>query len=331
VKEYTQLAWDGYFQCSFTLQIDENNKFNLYETGSSGPIILLLHGGGFSGLTWALMSKEVTESLQCRCVALDLRGHGDTVTADEKDMSAGTLAEDIVQVIAHLKERYGHDEKLILVGHSLGGALAVHAALLYTGSLSAVVVIDVVEGTAIEALQSMKMVLGSRPKTFKSMEHANEWCVRSGYIRNLESARVSMIGQIVKADSCESANPQSNQSVTSSSILEEEEEDGASSEPTSTTTSSCYKWRINLLNTEPYWRGWFEGLSNKFLQVPAPKLLLLAGVDRLDRDLTIGQMQGKFQMKVLPKSGHAIQEDAPAEVADTLIQFLIRHRLCNKI
>ena len=84
MKEYTQLPWDGYFERSFTLQIDENNKFNLYEIGSSGPIILLLHGGGFSGLTWALMSKEVTESLQCRCVALDLRGHGDTVTADEQ-------------------------------------------------------------------------------------------------------------------------------------------------------------------------------------------------------------------------------------------------------
>ena len=38
--------------------------------------------------------------------------------------------------------------------------------------------------------------------------------------------------------------------------------------------------------------GWFEGLSKLFLSCTVPKLLLLAGVDRLDKDLTIGQMQG---------------------------------------
>ena len=37
------------------------------------------------------------------------------------------------------------------------------------------------------------------------------------------------------------------------------------------------------------------------------------GVDRLDRDLTIGQMQGKFQMQVLPQCGHAVHEDQPTQ------------------
>lgn len=55
--------------------------------------------------------------------------------------------------------------------------------------------------------------------------------------------------------------------------------------------------------------GWFTGLSNLFLSVKVPKLLLLAGTDRLDKDLTIAQMQGKFQLVVLPAVGHVIQED----------------------
>ena len=38
--------------------------------------------------------------------------------------------------------------------------------------------------------------------------------------------------------------------------------------------------------------GWVKGLSNKFLGSRAGKLLLLAGTDRLDRALMIGQMQG---------------------------------------
>lgn len=43
-----------------------------------------------------------------------------------------------------------------------------------------------------------------------------------------------------------------------------------------------------------------------FLSVNVPKLLLLAGVDRLDKELMVGQMQGKFQMQVLPQCGHAV-------------------------
>nr|BAC85574.1 unnamed protein product [Homo sapiens] len=76
-----------------------------------------------------------------------------------------------------------------------------------------------------------------------------------------------------------------------------------------------YTWRIELAKTEKYWDGWFRGLSNLFLSCPIPKLLLLAGVDRLDKDLTIGQMQGKFQMQVLPQCGHAVHEDAPDKVS----------------
>jgi hypothetical protein len=37
---------------------------------------------------------------------------------------------------------------------------------------------------------------------------------------------------------------------------------------------------------------WFKGLSGKFLGSRAGKLLLLAGTDRLDKPLMIGQMQG---------------------------------------
>lgn len=54
-------------------------------------------------------------------------------------------------------------------------------------------------------------------------------------------------------------------------------------------------------------RGWFEGLSDLFLSLPAAKLLLLAGTDRLDKPLMIGQMQGKFQLVVLPAVGHTVQ------------------------
>ena len=35
---------------------------------------------------------------------------------------------------------------------------------------------------------------------------------------------------------------------------------------------------------------------------------MLAGTERLDRQLMIGQMQGKFQLSVIPGVGHMLQE-----------------------
>lgn len=55
---------------------------------------------------------------------------------------------------------------------------------------------------------------------------------------------------------------------------------------------SIYTWRIDLSKTEKYWPGWFQGLSQKFLNVRCPRILLLANINGLDTTLTVGQMQG---------------------------------------
>uniref|UniRef100_A0A6P7HBT5 Protein phosphatase methylesterase 1-like n=1 Tax=Diabrotica virgifera virgifera TaxID=50390 RepID=A0A6P7HBT5_DIAVI len=52
-----------------------------------------------------------------------------------------------------------------------------------------------------------------------------------------------------------------------------------------------YTWRIDLSKTEQFWTGWFKGLSQKFLDLRIPKLLLLANIHGLDTTLTVGQMQ----------------------------------------
>lgn len=112
--------------------------------------------------------------------------------------------------------------------------------------------------------------------------------------------------------------------------IEEEEGCGELSGPRSTVPpAGHYSWRVDLAASEPHWSGWFQGLSNRFLEARAAKLLLLAGVDRLDKDLTVGQMQGKFQMQVLPAVGHTVHEDSPDKVAEVLATFLVRNKLCK--
>ncbi|ELK00358.1 Protein phosphatase methylesterase 1 [Pteropus alecto] len=310
--------------------------FRVYKSGSEGPVLLLLHGGGHSALSWAVFTAAIISRVQCRIVALDLRGHGETKVKNSEDLSAETMAKDVGNVVEAM---YGDlPPPIMLIGHSMGGAIAVHTASSnLVPSLLGLCMIDVVEGTAMDALNSMQNFLRGRPKTFKSLENAIEWSVKSGQIRNLESARVSMVGQVKQCEGITS--PEGSKSIVEG-IIEEEEEDEEGSESVNkrkkeddmeTKKDHPYTWRIELAKTEKYWDGWFRGLSNLFLSCPIPKLLLLAGVDRLDKDLTIGQMQGKFQMQVLPQCGHAVHEDAPDKVAEAVATFLIRHRFAEPI
>ncbi|TRY68284.1 hypothetical protein TCAL_04149 [Tigriopus californicus] len=362
-RDYSPLPWSKYFEAQTSLELDSDHAFHLYSIGLQpsspthpdspapappSPVMVLLHGGGFSGLTWALTAQALAHKVRVRVLALDLRGHGQTRTSKDHDLSAEVMAQDVIRVLRH---QFPEElPEIVLVGHSMGGALAVHAALTHQiDRLLGVCVIDVVEGSAMEALGTMQGFLRSRPDKFPSLENAIEWDVRSGQVRNAESARVSMPGQLKNIETQVPATIDIDQGTTSTAnpgqdvvmaapadaIPEEEEETSGefkAPSPVSVRASapkSGYTWRIDLARSEYYWPGWFQGLSNKFLSVPCAKLLLLAGVDRLDRDLTVGQMQGKFQMQVLPQAGHAVQEDMPDQVADILATFLVRNKFAQ--
>ncbi|XP_049885684.1 protein phosphatase methylesterase 1 [Pectinophora gossypiella] len=348
-KDYTPVSWRQYFD-KFVDVETEGGTFRVYLSPEPAhpnrPRIITLHGGGYSGLSWALFTEEITNMIDCQVVSMDIRGHGETKAKNPEDLSADTLVKDVDLV---LQKIFGNEMPcLILVGHSMGGAIAVRAAKLPSlmPYIEGLAVIDVVEGTAMEALASMQSFLRGRPSHFKSIEHAVEWCVRSGQVRNVDSAKVSMPSQIVNCETgllatneVESYTPADDTSEPAPTrhaplpdrIDEEEETDSeAFTRPGAVgdgAASMRYKWRIDLSKTELHWAGWFKGLSSEFLSVRAPKLLLLASIDGLDRELMVGQMQGKFQMQVLPRCGHAVHEDTPSEVARAVAGFALRYRL----
>lgn len=347
-RDYTPVSWRKYWDSCRDVTLEGGDVFRVYQRGSVGPLLLLLHGGGYSALTWSLFAENVTEMVECQVLAIDQRGHGDTHTKDDGDLSASTLASDVGRVVETM---YGAQQPpCVLIGHSMGGAVAVHAAYhQHVAGLAGLIVIDVVEGTAMDALSSMQSFLRGRPNNFNSLQNAVEWSVRSGQTRNVEAARVSMPGQVknVETGKCGTVDLENmdeapkepptegrrGSTVRADVIMEEGSEADPSSEASSAPDSKLpvtkYTWRINLGETEKFWAEWFQGLSSKFLSSNPAKMLLLAGIDRLDTDLTVGQMQGKFQMQVLPQCGHAVQEDTPDRVAEVLATFLLRHRLAT--
>lgn len=122
--------------------------------------------------------------------------------------------------------------------------------------------------------------------------------VSSKTVRNVESARVSTQGTLV----------------------EKEDSKGG----------KVYVWRTDLAKTKDFWHQWFQGLSKSFLAVPLPKQLIMAGSDRLDKELTIAQMQGKFKYDVIVESGHVVQEDNPKALAKSFRAFVATFHIHEK-
>ncbi|EIM90705.1 protein phosphatase methylesterase [Stereum hirsutum FP-91666 SS1] len=270
----------------------------------TGTVMVCHHGAGFSGLTFACFAKEVTQMSggECGVLSVDGRRHGKTMPTEgssDDDLSIDVLVSDFFNLIQAVFPDPAIAPTLLLVGHSMGGAVIVRACprlLERKYRVGGVAVLDVVEGSAIEALPHMPMILNSRPDSFDSVEDAIDWHVRANQIRNPTSARIHVPSLIIPAPS----NP-------------------------AKLRTHPFTWRTPLGTTGPYWESWFTGLSASFLAARTARLLVLAGTDRLDKELMIGQMQGKFQMVVVPGTGHMLHEDDPPKLAEILVDFWRRN------
>jgi protein phosphatase methylesterase 1 len=299
------IPWTTYFERELYLHDDVQPEtiFHAYLTSpvDKGPLFVMHHGAGSSGLSFAVVGSEIRKQLSTAGIlAMDCRGHGLTRTPDDATPNLGLerLASDLYAVIQATKSQMGWAQlpPIVLVGHSLGGAVVTElakTARLGT-SLLAYAVLDVVEGSAMDALQSMMTYLSTRPPAFQSVESGIDWHVRTRTVRNSVSARTSVPPLLVRDDKTNDA-------------------------------ARPWRWRTDLAATQMYWTDWFSGLSKKFLEAKGGKLLLLAGTDRLDTELTIGQMQGKYALQVFAEAGHFIHEDLPEKTAMTLVDFYRRN------
>ena len=297
----TKYSQKDYKEC-FPIEYLLDNEIPIYFNGAKqGPSFICLHGAGHSGLSFSMIAKQMKD--QIRVFSYDARGHGFNKQADKDDLSKKTLINDFERVFKFLieKEEFS-DDTFIILGHSMGGSIANFAVehIINTDKelakrIQALIVIDVVEGTAMDALPFMENIVTSRPSSFKTIETFNEYMFKSNTIQCIESIRYSCPSLITKGK------------------------------------DNNYHWKTNLLNSKKYWSEWFEGLTQAFLSVRIPKLLLLAGTERLDKELTIAHMQGKFKLLVLSNVGHFMHEDNPKNTAISLIDFVKVFRIPDKV
>jgi pimeloyl-ACP methyl ester carboxylesterase len=112
--------------------------------GSGEPAVVLIHGWACDSNYW----NAQIEALKARytVVAVNLAGHG----ASEKnrsDWSIGNYGEDVATVVRQLANR-----QVVLVGHSMGGAVALEASRRIGDRVIGIIAVDSLKSIGLPAL-----------------------------------------------------------------------------------------------------------------------------------------------------------------------------------
>jgi pimeloyl-ACP methyl ester carboxylesterase len=95
---------------------------------------VLLHGGGAHAHWWDYVAPEL--STHGHVVALDFRGHGRSSWSRDADYAPPSYIHDVRALIDHL------GAKVVLAGHSMGGAVAQWCAVTFPEKLAALIIVD---------------------------------------------------------------------------------------------------------------------------------------------------------------------------------------------
>ena len=105
-----------------------------YKQSGTGENIVLIHGlfGSLENLN--MVAKPLSERF---CVtSVDVRNHGSSFHFD--DMEYKNLAQDIIDLLDHLAI-----DKCILLGHSMGGKIAIQVALAHAERINKLIIADI--------------------------------------------------------------------------------------------------------------------------------------------------------------------------------------------
>ena len=127
-----------------------------------GPALVLVHGLTANHTCWESLAAVLSPDY--RVLAWDLRGRGDS-DKPERGYSLARHSDDLVGLLGH----YGLDQA-VLVGHSLGAAIALHFAVHYPDRVTRLVLVDGGFDVRAEILDSLGPALARVGLEFPSLD-----------------------------------------------------------------------------------------------------------------------------------------------------------------
>jgi esterase len=164
--------------------------------GESGPPVLILHGLLGSARNWSSFARQIGATH--RVFALDLRNHGASPWADR--MTYDEMAEDVRGFMA----RQGLPAASV-IGHSMGGKVAMRLALAHGAQVLRLVVVDVAPvayrrsfNAYFEAMRGLDLSRISRraEADARLAEQIDDPGVRGFLLQNLVSAEAGLAWRV---------------------------------------------------------------------------------------------------------------------------------------
>jgi len=129
-RRFTSAGWFGRWSTHYVRKVQLNTL-----TAGSGVPIVFIHGMGMTAHTWDACADLLADRFMV--IAVDLPGHGDSPCPEDPDVFTRDAAlADLDAVLDDL------DDAPVLVGHSLGGYLALAHAATRPGVARGVVVLN---------------------------------------------------------------------------------------------------------------------------------------------------------------------------------------------
>jgi pimeloyl-ACP methyl ester carboxylesterase len=134
----------------------------LYEWSADGVPLLMLHGFGNDAHVWEDLAPLLAPHY--RTLALDLRGHGESSSDPEGRYDHLSMARDVAAVCDALAIR-----RVVIVGHSLGGRVAMRFAGLEPQRLAGLVLVDTAPDLDLRGVTRIRVESEQGPPTFASL------------------------------------------------------------------------------------------------------------------------------------------------------------------
>ena len=139
-----------------------NLHYQDFGTAGKTPMVCV-HGGAASGHWFDFVAPDFTADHHV--LAIDQRGHGDSEWAPTRDYRYERYAHDLDEFAARLDLR-----DFVLIGHSMGGAVALTYAALHPGRLARLVIVDTTLHMTPDRIAKLREV-GTRPgRTYATRE-----------------------------------------------------------------------------------------------------------------------------------------------------------------
>ena len=129
------------------------------------PPLVFVHGLSYFSYDWLEAAAALGGDREC--IAMDMRGFGDSTWSAGKDYSVPTMAQDIANLLDHLG-----CGSAVLVAHSMGGRSATYLAAKQPRRAAALVLVDYSPENAPAGSKRVAQTVAGAPDRFASVEEA---------------------------------------------------------------------------------------------------------------------------------------------------------------